>query len=102
MPELATFANGSLVRYYDFNDTYLAQEPAHPSDNIPAVLAVAHAAQRDHRRPPTEVDREFFLYSPAQRFTFQLSGEAGDIAACHVRKQREAAMAWQRREIGHH
>jgi len=41
LPELATFANGGLVRYFDFNDTYLAKEPAHPSDNIPAVLAVA-------------------------------------------------------------
>jgi 2-methylcitrate dehydratase len=43
LPELATFANGALVRYFDFNDTYLAKEPAHPSDNIPAVLAVAES-----------------------------------------------------------
>jgi 2-methylcitrate dehydratase len=40
LPDLATFANGALVRYLDFNDTYLAKEPAHPSDNIAAVLAV--------------------------------------------------------------
>jgi 2-methylcitrate dehydratase len=39
-PDLAAFANGALVRYLDFNDTYLSQEPAHPSDNIPALLAV--------------------------------------------------------------
>ncbi|MDX2198627.1 MAG: MmgE/PrpD family protein [Phycisphaerae bacterium] len=38
--DLATFANGALVRYLDFNDTYLSKEPAHPSDNIPACLAV--------------------------------------------------------------
>src|SRR5689334_15169165 len=37
LPDLAAFANGALVRYFDFNDTYLAKEPAHPSDNIPAV-----------------------------------------------------------------
>jgi 2-methylcitrate dehydratase len=43
LPELATFANGGLVRYFDFNDTYLAKEPAHPSDNIPAVLAVGES-----------------------------------------------------------
>lgn len=42
-PELASFANGSLVRYLDFNDTYLSKEPAHPSDNIPACLAVAES-----------------------------------------------------------
>lgn len=39
--DLAAFANGTLVRYLDFNDTYLAREPAHPSDNIPPCLAVA-------------------------------------------------------------
>lgn len=39
-PDLATFTNGALVRYLDFNDTYLSREPAHPSDNIPACWAV--------------------------------------------------------------
>ena len=41
LPDLAAFANGALVRYLDFNDTYLSQEPAHPSDNIAVVLAVS-------------------------------------------------------------
>ncbi len=48
-PELAAFANGTLVRYLDCNDTYLSKEPAHPSDNIPACLAVGemcHASGR--------------------------------------------------------
>ncbi len=48
-PDLAAFANGALVRYLDYNDTYLSKEPAHPSDNIPAVLAVAQAAGRSGR-----------------------------------------------------
>lgn len=39
--ELAAFANGVLFRYLDFNDTYLSKEPAHPSDNIAAILAAA-------------------------------------------------------------
>jgi 2-methylcitrate dehydratase len=43
LPDLATFANGALVRYLDFNDTYLSKEPAHPSDNIAAVLAAGEA-----------------------------------------------------------
>jgi len=33
-----------MVRYLDFNDTYLSLEPAHPSDNIPAAVAAAQAA----------------------------------------------------------
>ncbi len=40
LPDLAAFANGALVRYLDFNDTYLSREPAHPSDNLAAVLAL--------------------------------------------------------------
>lgn len=50
LPDLATFANGALVRYLDFNDTYLAKEPAHPSDNIAAVLAVGEACHASGQR----------------------------------------------------
>src|SRR5712692_9638786 len=39
----AAFANGCCIRYFDFNDTYLSKEPAHPSDNISAGLAVAES-----------------------------------------------------------
>jgi 2-methylcitrate dehydratase len=42
-PDVATFVNGLMVRYFDFNDTYLSKEPGHPSDNIPACLATAEA-----------------------------------------------------------
>lgn len=42
-PEWATFVNGLLIRYLDFNDTYLSKEPAHPSDNLAAVLAAGEA-----------------------------------------------------------
>ncbi|MCS7143210.1 MAG: MmgE/PrpD family protein [Aigarchaeota archaeon] len=40
-PDWASFANGVLVRYLDFNDTYLSREALHPSDTIPALIAVA-------------------------------------------------------------
>src|SRR5436190_6958886 len=43
--EWATFVNGLLIRYLDFNDTYLSKEPAHPSDNLAAVFAVSEAYQ---------------------------------------------------------
>lgn len=40
-----TFVNGLLIRYLDFNDTYLSKEPAHPSDNLAAVLSVGEHAK---------------------------------------------------------
>ena len=42
-PDWAAFATGCCIRYFDYNDTYLSKEPAHPSDNISAVLSVAES-----------------------------------------------------------
>lgn len=43
----AAFYNGTLVRYLDFNDSYLAKgETCHPSDNLAPVLAAAEFAGR--------------------------------------------------------
>lgn len=39
-PILAAFNIGTLVRWLDFNDTWLAAEWGHPSDNLGAILAV--------------------------------------------------------------
>ncbi|MGB4258176.1 MAG: MmgE/PrpD family protein [Phycisphaerae bacterium] len=52
---LAAFANGTQARYLDYNDTYLSLEPAHPSDNIPACLAVGEGAGVDGRRVMTAI-----------------------------------------------
>jgi 2-methylcitrate dehydratase len=40
-PVQAAFNIGTLVRWLDFNDTWLAAEWGHPSDNLGAILAVA-------------------------------------------------------------
>jgi 2-methylcitrate dehydratase len=47
-PDRAALYNGALVRYLDFNDSYLApRETCHPSDNFGAVLAAAELANAD-------------------------------------------------------
>jgi 2-methylcitrate dehydratase len=48
-PDLAAFVNGIMVRYFDFNDTYLSKEPAHPSDNIGPCFSVAESARATGR-----------------------------------------------------
>ncbi|MFD2744396.1 MULTISPECIES: bifunctional 2-methylcitrate dehydratase/aconitate hydratase [Sphingobacterium] len=40
-PVQAAFNIGALVRWLDFNDTWLAAEWGHPSDNLGAILAVS-------------------------------------------------------------
>jgi 2-methylcitrate dehydratase len=44
-PDLAAFANGAAIRYYDLNDAYASPTSGavHPSDHIGACLAVAEA-----------------------------------------------------------
>lgn len=42
-PDVAAFVNGTMVRHFDFNDGYISKELGHPSDNIPACMAVAEA-----------------------------------------------------------
>jgi len=40
-PIQAAFSIGALIRWLDFNDTWLAAEWGHPSDNLGGILAVA-------------------------------------------------------------
>jgi 2-methylcitrate dehydratase len=46
-PDLATFANGVMIRYLDFNDGYTSKESGHPSDAIAAVLSPAEVTHGD-------------------------------------------------------
>ena len=39
-PVEAAFLNGALIRWLDFNDTWLAKEWGHPSDNLAAILSM--------------------------------------------------------------
>jgi 2-methylcitrate dehydratase len=59
-PVQAAFNIGTLIRWLDFNDTWLAAEWGHPSDNLGAILAVAdylsRRAVREGRRPLTVRD----------------------------------------------
>ena len=48
-PVAAAFNIGVLIRWLDFNDTWLAAEWGHPSDNLGAILAVADYLDRNGR-----------------------------------------------------
>jgi len=59
-PVQAAFAIGTQIRWLDFNDTWLAAEWGHPSDNLGAILAVAdylgRKAEREGGTPITVRD----------------------------------------------
>jgi 2-methylcitrate dehydratase len=56
-PVQAAFCIGAMIRWLDFNDTWLAAEWGHPSDNLGGILAVAdylaRGAAREDRDGPT-------------------------------------------------
>ncbi|QHN04897.1 bifunctional 2-methylcitrate dehydratase/aconitate hydratase [Granulicella sp. WH15] len=59
-PVQAAFNIGTMIRWLDFNDTWLAAEWGHPSDNLGGILAVAdwmsRRAIREGKKPLTMKD----------------------------------------------
>src|ERR1700752_3435572 len=59
-PVQAAFNIGAMIRWLDFNDTWLAAEWGHPSDNLGGILAVADYLARlavmSGRTPPVVRD----------------------------------------------
>ena len=59
-PVQAAFAIGTQIRWLDFNDTWLAAEWGHPSDNLGTILSVAdylsRKAEREGGQPLTVRD----------------------------------------------
>jgi len=49
-PVQAAFNIGAMIRWLDYNDTWLAAEWGHPSDNLGAILAVADFVSRRRLR----------------------------------------------------
>jgi 2-methylcitrate dehydratase len=47
-PIQAAFNIGTMIRWLDFNDTWLAAEWGHPSDNLGGILAMADYLSRQH------------------------------------------------------
>jgi len=57
-PVSAAFNIGAMIRWLDFNDTWLAAEWGHPSDNLGGILAAADYLSRRNRgegKPPLTV-----------------------------------------------
>lgn len=63
-PEYAAFANTAMVRFLDFNDT---GHGAHPSDTIPAVLAVAESRAAAGRDVVKAIHAAYETYATVRR-----------------------------------
>src|SRR5512147_757256 len=55
-PVHAAFNIGAMIRWLDFNDTWLAAEWGHPSDNLGGILALADYLCRTKQKTLTVAD----------------------------------------------
>lgn len=88
-PVAAAFNIGIMIRWLDYNDTWLAAEWAHPSDNLGAILGIADylcQMKREKRQPLLTVSD--LLTSMVQAYEIQgvlaLSNSFNRVGLDHV------------------
>ncbi|CAI4053646.1 putative 2-methylcitrate dehydratase SKDI_16G2680 [Saccharomyces kudriavzevii IFO 1802] len=60
-PVRGAFAIGTLIRWLDYNDCWLAAEWGHPSDNLGGILAVADYLTRLNKASHKKYGKEFLV-----------------------------------------
>ena len=66
-PVTGAFNIGCMIRWLDFNDTWLAAEWGHPSDNLGGILAVADFLSRNRQAEGVEPGQTFLESAAALR-----------------------------------
>ena len=104
-PVQAAFNIGAMIRWLDFNDTWLAAEWGHPSDNLGSILAVADYLSRGtptEGRPPFTVRDVLLAMIQAHEIQGILALENGfnRVGLDHVLLVRIASTAVVTRLLG--
>ncbi len=105
-PIKAAFDTGALIRWLDYNDTWLAAEWAHPSDNLGALLAVADYMNRARGTPERSgpVTIEALLRAMIRAYEIQgilaLTNSLNAVGVDHVVYVRVASAALATRLMG--
>jgi 2-methylcitrate dehydratase len=97
-PVKAAWDIGCIVRWLDFNDTWLAAEWGHPSDNLGAILAVADHLSQQHLtqgKPPLTMRQvlEAMVMAHEIQGVLALENSFNKVGLCHVLLARVASTA---------
>ncbi|WP_293758711.1 bifunctional 2-methylcitrate dehydratase/aconitate hydratase [uncultured Paraglaciecola sp.] len=97
-PVKAAWDIGCMIRWLDYNDTWLAAEWGHPSDNLGAILAVAdHLSQvRLSRGEPPLIMREVLetmVMAHEIQGVIAIENAFNRVGLCHVLLVRVASSA---------
>ena len=104
-PVQAAYSIGVQVRWLDFNDTWLAAEWGHPSDNLGAILAVAdylsRKAEREGGQPLTVRDvLSYAIKAHEIQGCYALKNSFNRVGLDHVILVRLASTAVATRMLG--
>ncbi|MDX1626796.1 MAG: bifunctional 2-methylcitrate dehydratase/aconitate hydratase [Wenzhouxiangellaceae bacterium] len=104
-PVQGAFNIGVLIRYLDFNDTWLAAEWGHPSDNLGAILAVADYLARTEvaegrAAPSVEEVLEAMIKAHEIQGVLALKNSFNRVGLDHVLLVRVASTAVVTRMLG--
>src|SRR5580692_4843174 len=103
-PVRAAFNIGAMIRWLDFNDTWLAAEWGHPSDNFGGILAVSDYLSRSRNAKSTRWVIRDVLKAAVQAYEIQgvlaLSHSFNRVGLDHVLLVRVASTAVVTRMLG--
>ncbi len=104
-PAQAAFAIGTQIRWLDFNDTWLAAEWGHPSDNLGTLLALGdylgRKAQREGRRALTVGELlRYAIKAHEIQGVYALANSFNRVGLDHVILVRLASTAVATRMLG--
>jgi 2-methylcitrate dehydratase len=92
-PINAAFNIGTMIRWLDFNDTWLAAEWGHPSDNLGAILAVADYLSRSGRPIPVRTVLTGMIKAHEIQGVLALENSFNRVGLDHVLLVRVASTA---------
>ena len=101
--DLAAFANGVMTRYLDCNDSYFSPGGGHPSDMIPAALAVADTLNSDGKAVITAIALayEVFCRLSDQVVTGDLGWDQGMFIIVGATCAAGKLMSLSQEQMGH-
>jgi len=102
-PDMAGFANGVMLRYLDCNDSYFSPGGGHPSDMIPAALALADPVGCDGRAVITAITLayEVFCRLSDQVVTGELGWDQGIFSVIGAACAAGKVMGLDREQMSH-
>lgn len=93
-PVQAAFNIGAMVRWLDYNDTWLAAEWGHPSDNLGAILAIAdYLSRKDNTSWKVNTVLEWMVKAHEIQGVLALQNSFNKVGLDHVLLVRIASTA---------